>query len=158
MSDSYQLYYKNDKQQKSFQVLESLVSTRSNFTISPVFNEFKCDVYVLFDNPQSNIIAIDWDNTFTVHPKFYNKLIYAYLEAGFKPIICTLRGSDAEDVHEICELMDAGDVEICPTSGEHKRSYIKQKKGMNINLWIDDFFPGIADCDCDLMLKNGILV
>ena len=156
MPDRYQLYYNNDKQQASFQVLESVVATRPDFVVSTVFNEFKCDVYVLLDNPQSNVIAVDWDNTFTAYPDFYNKLIYAYLGAGFKPIICTLRGDQKEDVHDICELMDTGKVEICPTNGEYKRQYIKQKKGVSVNLWIDDFFPGISDCSSDLMLKNGI--
>lgn len=158
MPDRYQLYYNNDILQASFKVLESLVTSRSEFIISPEFNEFKCDVYVLLDNPQSNIVAIDWDNTFTAHPHFYNELIVAYLDAGFKPIICTLRSSDTEDVHEICEVMHTGNIEICPTNGKLKQAYIKQHKGFSVNLWIDDFFPGIASCESDLISKNGIEV
>lgn len=156
MSDRYQLYYNNDKQQMSFQVLESLASNYSDFSISSVFDEFKCDVYVLLDNPLSNIIAIDWDNTFTAYPDFYNKLLVAYLDTGFKPMICTLRSSDKEDIHDICEVIQSKNIEICPTNGELKKFYIKQNKGFSVNLWIDDFFPGIARCESDLMSKNGI--
>lgn len=158
MSDSYQFYYNNDTHHASYQILASAVAARSNFAVTPIFNEFKCDVYVLLDDPTSNVIAVDWDNTFTAHPRFYNKLIRSYLEAGFKPIICTLRGDQEEDVHDICELMDTGSVEICPTDGKYKRSYIKQKNGVSVNLWIDDFFPGISDCSCELMLNNGVYI
>ncbi len=156
MSDCYQIYYNNDTQQASFKVLESLASKHSDFIISPEFNEFSCDVYALLDNPDSNIIAVDWDNTFTAYPEFYNALILKYLSLGFKPIICTLRSSEKDDVHEICEAMETGKVDICPTNGEPKQHYIKKNKGLSVNLWIDDFFPGIAQCESELIVKNGI--
>lgn len=156
MPDRYYIYYNNNRREKSFKILEALVAEIDNFVITSEFNEFTLDVYALLDQPSSSIVSIDWDNTFTAEPKFYNELIHRYLHAGFKPIICTLRGSEEEDVREICEAVETGKVEICPTDGKSKREYIENKKGLNVNLWIDDFFPGIASCECDFIMNNGI--
>jgi hypothetical protein len=156
MPMSYRFYYNNDQQQTSFKILKQLVEKRTNFLISPLFDEFQCDVYVLLDNPHSNIVAIDWDNTFTVDPAFYNELILAYLRCGFKPIICTLRGTDKEDVHDICAAIDTEKVRIFPTNGHLKQQYMQKYQQLSINLWIDDFFPGIAPCNQKLIMSNGI--
>ena len=156
MPDHYHLYYSNNQQELSFKILESLVSETDNFFIDSEFNEFILDVYVLLDQPTSPIISIDWDNTFTAYPEFYNELIYRYIHANFKPIICTLRSSEEADVREICEAVKTGKVEICPTNGQLKQAYIKKNKGFSINLWIDDFFPSIASCESKLIINNGI--
>lgn len=156
MPDRYHIYYNNDRHEPSFKILEALVSETDDFVIDSEFNEFTLDVYALLDQPASSIVSIDWDNTFTAYPEFYNELIHRYIHAGFKPIICTLRGSEEEDVREICEAVETGKVEICPTNGEHKRAYIQKNKGFSINLWIDDFFPGIAKCESKFITNNGI--
>jgi len=155
MSDNYQLYYHNDLQQAAFKVLNTVASYYKECCIHPEFNEFNCDVYVLLDQLYSNIIAIDWDNTFTAHPDFYHHLIDHYLTIGFQPIICTLRDDHEEDIEDIHNVIQHHSIPIFPTSGQLKQPYM-QKRGIAVNLWIDDFFPCIANCDSDLIINNGI--
>jgi hypothetical protein len=155
MSDTYQIYYHHKKPHLAFEILESAQATYPECSIRQKFDEFQCDVYVLFDDPLSNIIAIDWDNTFTAQPEFYYSLIHAYLNAGFEPIICTLRGQDHDDINDICTALATEKIRVFPTDGQLKRRYMQQK-GISINLWIDDFFPCIASCDSDFIINNGI--
>ncbi len=155
MSDTYQIYYHHKKSHFAFEILDSVQTAYSECSIRKKFDEFQCDVYVLFDDPHSNIIAIDWDNTFTAQPEFYSSLIHAYLQAGFEPIICTLRGQDHDDINDIYKTLATNKIRVFPTDGQLKRHYMQQK-GISVNLWIDDFFPCIASCDSDFIISNGI--
>jgi hypothetical protein len=152
---SYVLYYQNDRQSPSFKIFESQIADKENYSFLDVYNEFSIDVYLLLDNPDSKMIAFDWDNTVGEDIPFYSKLMDVYIENGFTPIICSLRSPAKENLREFHQKLKRKDIAIYLTNGISKQKYMKMF-GYHVNLWVDDFFPGICRYDNPLLEKNKI--
>ncbi len=148
-------YYNHDIREASFQVFRKVVEKRKDMTIIRHYDEFAIDIYVLLDDRHSRIIAFDWDNTVGADIEFFSQLMDAYLEQGFIPIICSLRGPEQENLDEMREKLNRTDIDIHLTDGIPKIKYMK-RLGYRVNLWIDDFFPAICKQDNPLLLQNKI--
>jgi hypothetical protein len=153
--DQLTFYYnRNLKKVPSYHLLKSAVSKRGAFLVD-FYNEFLIDIYVLLDNLTSKYIAIDWDNTVSADRTFFLNLINILQEKGYTPFICTLRAPDRENIIEISAILDAQNISIYLTDGRSKRDYMKSM-GIDVHLWIDDFYPSICREVCPLLTKNGI--
>lgn len=80
------------------------------------------------------IIAIDYDNTYTVDPALWNQVIKLFQEAGHTVICCTGR-TDAmaqpvlDSIGKLVPVVFAG--------GTPKREACN-KQGYNVSVWCDD--------------------
>lgn len=151
----FTLYYNNSFQAPSFKVLREVVATRKDYHIIHQYNEFDIDIYLLLDNNASKIIAFDWDNTVGADVGFFSRLMSLYQKRGFTPIICSLRGPEQENIDEMLSKLNRTDIDIHLTDGVPKLKYMKQNN-YQINLWIDDFFPGICKYKNPLLTRNNI--
>lgn len=149
-------YYHNSVLLPSFQIIQALIRKRTPHVLTGEYNEFLIDVYLLLDNPASNVIVFDWDNTFPVDPDFYNCLIEEYIKVGFRPIICTLREFDASNIAEMQRILKNQEIMIYFSDGRSKQDYLSKEKGISVNLWIDDYFPAICRFGCALLRENKI--
>jgi len=149
------IYYNSDTSLETFQIFQAHIKDKKNYTILNEYNEFKIDVYFLLDNPDSKMISFDWDNTVGEDIPFYSALMDRYLEAGFTPIICTLRSPEKDNQTELRAKLGRDDIPFYYTNGMPKRKYMKLF-GYHINMWIDDFFPAICKEDNPLLHKNNI--
>lgn len=125
------------------------------YDITDEYDEFNIDVYLLQDQPMSRHIALDWDNTFNVNKDFFLLLTLKLVQAGYEPCICSLRAPDRENMQEICGVLEEAKIAIYLTDGKPKREYLAGLD-VEVNLWIDDFYPGICGDDCSLLLSNHI--
>ena len=128
---------------------------QGGYQLTPFYNEFSIDIYILLDHPSSKYIAIDWDNTISCNPAFYQSIIGAFLQEGFKPFICTLRAPDKESIEEMRSFHEYHNIELHMTNGQSKKKHM-ENLGIKVHLWIDDFYPGIAPCDSKIFRKNKI--
>jgi hypothetical protein len=149
-------FYYNGNIQKvpSYRLIKEALGERGDYLVE-FYNEFLIDIYVLLDNPDSKYIAIDWDNTVSADPEFFIDLIHKFQKAGYTPFICTLRAPDRENIAEIKSVLEARNIAIYLTDGQDKRDYM-QDLGVDVHLWIDDFYPGICRETCPLLTENGI--
>ena len=147
-------YNKNLKEVPSYQLLKSVLSKRGAYLVD-FYNEFLIDIYVLLDNLTSKYIAIDWDNTVSADQSFFLSLIQLLQQKGYTPFICTLRAPNRENIIEISSILDKHNISIYLTDGRSKRNYMKSM-GIDVHLWIDDFYPSICREICPLLTKNGI--
>lgn len=147
-------YNGNNKKVPSYHLIEAALAARGDYLIE-FYNEFVIDIYILLDNPESKYIAIDWDNTVSADQVFFLDLIKQFQNAGYIPFICTLRSPDRENIIEIRSLLEKINIAIYLTDGCDKYLYMKNL-GINVHLWIDDFYPGICRETCSLLTKNGI--
>lgn len=149
-------FYYNGNNQKvpSYQLIEAALVARGDYVVE-FYNEFVIDIYILLDNLTSKYIAIDWDNTVSADQVFFLDLIKQFQNAGYIPFICTLRSPERENIIEIRSLLEKTDIAIYLTDGCDKYSYM-QALGIDVHLWIDDFYPGICRETCPLLTKNGI--
>ena len=147
-------YYQGSPKASGFQIIKSLLENRGHDLIDH-YDEFLIDIYVLLDNKKSKHIAIDWDNTIGADPEFFKKMILRFQESGYEPCICSLRQPDKESWTEITDFLESTSIPIYMTDGQPKRRYLK-KLGLKVNLWIDDFYPGISRHSSKLFTKNNI--
>lgn len=119
------------------------------------YDEFLIDVYSLLDKPQSKHIAIDWDNTINADQDFFKQLIKHFQAAGYLPFVCTLRAPDKENIAEISAILENANIPLFLTNGRPKREFMR-KQGVDVHLWIDDFYPSICNDSCKLLLNNHI--
>ncbi|MCK5810384.1 MAG: hypothetical protein KAH00_04805 [Cocleimonas sp.] len=147
-------YNGNIKKVPAYHLIEAAIEERGNYLVE-FYNEFLIDIYVLLDNLDSKYIAIDWDNTVSADPEFFIDLIRKFQKAGYTPFICTLRAPDEENIAEITAVLAARNIAIYLTDGQEKQSYM-QNLGINVHLWIDDFYPSICRDACLLFIQNGI--
>lgn len=153
MDDALTFYYQNTPTLISDLVL-NIVHTKEHNLIN-YYNEFLIDIYLLLDNSDSDIIALDWDKTFTVDTGFFNYLIGQLREQEIKPIICTYRSRTKKSMREIQEHLQCQDIPVYHTDGQEKRQYL-QAKCIDVHLWIDDLYPTICHSGCSLFSDNGI--
>ncbi len=149
-------FYYNGNNQKvpAYQLIEAALEDRGDYLVE-FYNEFLIDVYVLLDNPNSKYIAIDWDNTVSADPVFFIDLIKKFQKVGYTPFICSLRAPDKENITEIKSVLEARNITIYLTDGQDKYGHMKNL-GIDVHLWIDDFYPSICRETCPLLIKNGI--
>lgn len=119
------------------------------------FDEFRVDIYALADSPTSRRVAFDFDCTITADPIFFNSLIKSYREHGWEPVICTLRCDETDGIKEIRETLKDDSIPIYTTDGQLKRTCLHEQ-GIDVGLWIDDYFPGIAHPGAWILQINGI--
>lgn len=151
----FTLYYNNHLDAPAYKVLKAQVATRKDYHIIHNYNEFAIDVYLLLDDENSKTIAFDWDNTVGADVEFFSGLMDAFLRNGFKPVICSLRGPEQENYDEMITKLNRTDIEIHLTDGISKLKFMKQQGG-HVNLWIDDFYPGICRHANPLLTRNKI--
>lgn len=148
-------YYHRHPPCAAFSILETAIRAHGEHSITHVFNEFHIDQYALADSPTSRIVAIDFDNTITADPDFYLVLIQIYRERGWEPVVCTLRDNMEDNVREVRERLHDDGIRIYTTDGKRKRAYMLHE-GISVGLWIDDYFPSVAQFGSPLFLRNGI--
>jgi hypothetical protein len=148
-------YYNYPETPTAFQILQELIHQHQLHSVTPILDEFLIDAYVLIDKPDSRNIAIDFDNTITEDPDFYKELITLYRHDGWNPVICTLREDTPDDREEMARKLPDNDISLYFTNGESKQAFMQQK-GLDVCLWIDDYFPSISECDSQFFMRNGI--
>ena len=154
MNISLTFYYHNILT-PAIQLLTNAIVQSACHQMIDQYNEFSIDVYALLDNPNAKTVVMDWDNTLTADIEFYSNLINSYIQWGWNPIICTLRNPTNNNLEEIRQTLGRDDIRIYGTDGVSKQSYL-QARGIEVHLWLDDYFPAICKCGCPLLLKNGI--
>ena len=147
-------YNGNNLKMPSYSIIKAALKERGDYLVE-FYNEFLIDIYVLLDTPDSKYIAIDWDNTVSADRTFFIDLIRRFQKAEYIPFICTLRSPEKDNVVEIRSLLAETNIGIYLTDGCDKRDYM-QDLGINVHLWIDDFYPGICREACSLLIENGI--
>jgi hypothetical protein len=81
------------------------------------------------------IIALDYDETYTLDPDFWDQFLRSAKAAGHDVFICTMRNDD--EMLEVYALLNGKVTAIFNTSRKAKRPYM-QSQGINIDVWIDD--------------------
>lgn len=87
-------------------------------------------------------IAIDYDNTYTLDPSFWNQFILDAGRAGHVPFIVTHREQHRDTNDQLTEL-----AELCPvyfTGGVAKRWWCLHWGPGEVHVWIDDKPEGIS--------------
>ncbi len=136
-------------------LLKQIAEPYNQYEFTSVFNEFAIDFYLLSDDPNSRVIAIDFDNTITADVTFYCQLIRQLQQQHWQPIVCTVRDDSMENVQEIRQRLADCELPIYATSGQYKREYLQQQ-GITVGLWIDDMFPCVSACCSELLRNNAI--
>lgn len=80
-------------------------------------------------------IALDYDATYTLDPKTWNKFIDLMQLADHEVMIVTYRDKDMPIDHDL-------PIPVYYTAFYAKRSYMKEQ-GIDIDVWIDDWPEGI---------------
>jgi len=152
--DQLTFFYCGDKEAESYQLVKKEISKHEHKLVD-VYNEFLIDIYLILDKPKSKNIAIDWDNTISADRDYFIHLIKQFQAMGYTPFVCTLRAPDKENIKEIRDILEETNIAIYLTNGKPKRKYMK-KLGIKVNLWIDDFYPGICGDSCKILARNNI--
>lgn len=152
--DQLTFYYNGDQDIPIYKTIETSLQEEGHYLVD-YYNEFLIDVYLLLDEPKSNYIAIDWDNTISADQDFFIELILKLKKAGYIPFVCTLRAPDKENIKEIRDILNDVTIAIYLTDGKPKRKYMKSL-GIKVHLWIDDFYPGICRESNNLLSCNNI--
>lgn len=148
-------YYNNQRDLPAFKVFHNTAINDYNYWLISEYNAFDIDVYLLLDNIESNIIALDWDNTISADTLLYRQLIHEWRKIGFEPVVCSLREDDEENRNEMYQQLNDTSIPLYLTNGVAKLKFMMKKK-LSVHLWIDDFFPGICKFDNQLVKRNGI--
>jgi len=152
--DKLTFFYSGDTNAKVFQLVETMLNQEDQYLVD-FYNEFLIDIYMLLDKKKSNYVAIDWDNTISADQEFFIELIKRLKAEGYIPFVCTLRAPDSENIKEIRSVLEETNIAIYLTNGRPKRKYMKSL-GVNVHLWIDDFYPGICGDSCKILARNNI--
>lgn len=152
--DKLTFFYSGNTQPEVFRLIEASLKEEEHDLVD-FYNEFLIDIYMLQDKQKSKYIAIDWDNTISADIDFFLQLIKKLQLYGYIPFVCTLRAPDKENIKEIRNILEEANIDVYLTDGKPKRKYMK-KKGVRVHLWIDDFYPGICDETCKLLVRNNI--
>jgi len=88
---------------------------------------------------KSIVIAIDYDDTYTLDPTFWQGFISTALTHGHKVICITARRKTLENQQELATTLPDC-VEVYFSYDEPKSDYAK-RNGIAVDVWIDDM-PG----------------
>lgn len=81
-------------------------------------------------------IAIDYDDTYTADPSFWDKFIQLAVEHSHKVICITARRNILEHRQELMKSLPEG-IEIYFSYDEPKADFIK-RQNIVVDIWIDD--------------------
>ncbi len=81
-------------------------------------------------------IAIDYDNTYTLDPNFWNMFIETTKKSGHKVYCVTNRNTSAELAEPVLQSIG----KYCPVifAGDDWKSNAVRQQGIQIDIWIDD--------------------
>ena len=79
------------------------------------------------------IVAIDYDQTYTIDPAAWDHVVEVLREAGHVVYCVTCRRDTPENRSEV----KAGDMAVWFTGLASKKWYM-EKRGINVDVWIDD--------------------
>lgn len=84
------------------------------------------------------LIALDYDETYTRDPVFWNCLIHDAIERGHEVYCVTLRSErQMDEVYETVGYIIGHD-HCIPCNAESKRDTMWNKHGLIVDVWIDD--------------------
>lgn len=87
--------------------------------------------------PDKVIIALDFDDTFTISPTFWLDFIRRVLDQGWEIICVTYRDNTTYDRIELEQAFLPYKIPIYFTGGQAKADYM-QTRGIIPTIWIDD--------------------
>lgn len=92
------------------------------------------------------IVAIDYDDTFTLDGKMWSSVVREIKAAGHDIFMVTARRNTNENVDQINSHLDCWDCQmpIILTEGRAKRPTM-EGRGIKVDVWIDDHPEGIAN-------------
>lgn len=93
-------------------------------------------------------INVDYDNTFTSDPEFWTTFIHAAQLRGYKIFCISQRTKNHTNYIELKEALPAG-VAIFLTGHNPKKEWA-EKRGLTVDIWIDDNPLAIFESDCPL--------
>lgn len=100
--------------------------------------------------PQSLIIAIDFDDTFTADPRTWAAVIEVLRKAGHRVVCVTARKATDGNIEQLKSAFPP-DMLVLFAYGHQKRDYAKSL-GVDVDIWIDDFPEAIPSRrDLELM-------
>ena len=85
-------------------------------------------------------IAIDYDDTYTVDPDFWNEFIMSAQRRGHEVVVVTARPDNDETRCEMRGVFDIWEVAVY-CSGDEPKAHYARRKGLAVDVWIDDL-PG----------------
>jgi hypothetical protein len=89
------------------------------------------------------LIALDWDETYTCDPAFWQRFISLALNHEHDVVIVSARFRD--DIEEIRDEVDHLPVGVRATGLLPKRAYM-ESKGEHVDVWVDDWPEWICGC------------
>ncbi len=88
-------------------------------------------------------ISLDYDNTYTVDPECWKKVIRSFQSSGHKVFCVTMRSKEL-DYHKDFDLLELLGVKNVFCDGVSKRR-VTEDLGIKIDVWIDDTPEGIPN-------------
>ena len=82
-------------------------------------------------------IAIDYDDTYTVDPDFWNDVIMLAQRRGHEVVVVTARPDTEEMRCEMRGVFDMWEVVVYCSGDEPKADYAR-RKGLAVDVWVDD--------------------
>lgn len=88
-------------------------------------------------------VSLDYDNTYTVDPECWKKVIRSLQSAGHKVYCVTMRSKE-HDYHKDFDVLELMGVSAVFCEGISKRR-VTEGLGIRIDVWIDDLPEGIPN-------------
>jgi acid phosphatase class B len=82
-------------------------------------------------------IAIDYDDTYTVDPDFWNEVIMSAQRRGHDVVVVTARPDTEETRCEMRAVFDMWEVVVHFSGDEPKADYAR-RNGLAVDVWVDD--------------------
>lgn len=84
------------------------------------------------------VVAIDYDNTWTLDPALWGAFCHLLRGRGHRVILCSQRPPDHECSVEVCVAVDGQVDGVVLCSGKSKRQAAAEQ-GWAVDVWVDDF-------------------
>lgn len=82
-------------------------------------------------------IAIDYDDTYTVDPDFWNDVIMLAQRRGHEVVVVTARPNTDDTRSELRGVFDIMEVS-CHCSGDEPKADYARRNGLAVDVWVDD--------------------
>jgi acid phosphatase class B len=122
-------------------------------------NDFNVNTKAYSQGVKLNI-ALDFDDTYTLHPELWNDVIEMFQKSGFNVYCVTARPDNhMEQVYRSLSGVIQEDM-ILNTSLRAKKEYVRKHHGIHIHVWIDDtpeaiVIPNYYDTDAEIGHDGG---